>query len=435
MAQRMLLVVCLALSTLLCGCVPNRLYRRGPLAIQTAPVVNGVPAHFKLAMIEFDDMGEAWEKCHSLSNPDDCQLTRTLRLIQEEKRRSGDVVVVIFTHGWKNNASPDNEQKKNLHDFKGVMERLAAGEDAEVQRLNQTAGATGTPAKAKSFIGVYLGWRGQAVAGDVFATFWNRRDAAQRVGSSDFAEALYRIMQTTKEDSPKSRVILVGHSFGARVLENALTNTFVSLLVPKPGTTGPVGSPLSWAPADLIIYVNAATDSFRTKQMIELMQRTQFGVSRGMLEASGPLFLSVTSTGDEATKLAFPLGQHLSAMEKSFRASYDATTPEAPPQKTFFTKTPGHIPYLLSHVVQPVQGACTSQPELFRFRTNGQCFEMTPVKGRWNDSPFWVITVPRAIIKDHGDIFNTSFMTMIIDFLAQYKVLDSDKPTTMLRTY
>jgi hypothetical protein len=192
---------------------------------------------------------------------------------------------------------------------------------------------------------------------------------------------------------------------------------------------------LSWAPADLIIYVNAATDSFRTKQMIELMKRTQFGVSRGMSGAPGPLFLSVTSAGDEATKLAFPLGEDLSALQKSFRLNYGSATPEPPNQKTFFTNTPGHIPYLLSHVVQPVAGPCTSQPALFRFDTNGQCFEMTPVPGRWNDSSFWVVSVPPAIIKDHGDIFNASFMAMIIDLLAQYQVLDSNRPTTMLRAY
>jgi hypothetical protein len=350
------------------------------------------------------------------------------------KKQSGEVVVVVFTHGWKNNASADNEQKKNLHDFKVVMERLWAEDGENQAQLSQTPGAARVTTRPRSYIGVYLGWRGQAVAGDVFATFWNRRDAAQRVGSSDFAETLYRIMQTAKENSPQSRVILVGHSFGARVLEAALTNSFVSLLVPKPGTAGPVGSLLPWAPADLIIYVNAATDSFRTKQMIDLMKRTQFGISRGMIE-NGPLFLSVTSTGDDATKVAFPLGQEFSALQKSFRAKYDSAIPEPPNQKTFFVKTPGHIPYLVSHVVRPVMEPCTSQPELFRFSINGQCFEMTPVENRWNDSPFWVVTVPPAIIKNHGDIFNASFTTMIIDLLAHYQVLDSNEPTTMLRAY
>jgi hypothetical protein len=55
------------------------------------------------------------------------------------------------------------------------------------------------------------------------------------------------------------------------------------------------------------------------------------------------------------------------------------------------------------------------------------------VPGRWNDSPFWVVTVPPAIIKNHTDIFNTSFSTMIIDLLEHYNILDSAQPTTMVR--
>jgi hypothetical protein len=285
----------------------------------------------------------------------------------------------------------------------------------------------------RAYIGVYMAWRGQSVPGDLFATFWNRRDAAQRVGSSDFAEALYRIMGTVKDGSPNSRIVIVGHSFGARVLENALTNTFVSLLVPHPTSTGESQIPRQLSPADLILYVNPATDSFRTKQMVELMKRTNFTVMRGEARLDGPLFMSVTSTGDTATGTAFPLGQDLSALQKSFRSGYAAAPPPAPSQRTFFTHTPGHIPYLFSHVVHAVTGACGSQPEVLRFSAGAQCFEMTPVAKRWIDSPFWVMIVPPAIIRDHVDIFNSSFSTMIISLMERYQVLDSPQATTMVQ--
>jgi hypothetical protein len=426
---------CLAALLLLTGCVPNKIYRPGAAAIEEAPVVVGAtpPSHFKLGMIEFDDMGESWEKCTSLTEVDNCQLTRTLDLIRKEKQKSGEVVVVVFIHGWKNNASPGNEEKKNLRDFKILMERLAAGEPARNARMAQAASQTAV--KPRSYIGVYMAWRGQAIAGDIFSTFWNRRDAAQRVGSSDFAEALYRIMAATKENSPNSRIVVVGHSFGARVLETALTNTFVSLLIPQPNGAGQVLPPQLPSPADLILYVNPATDSFRTKQMVELMKRTTFSVMRGGERFNGPLFLSVTSTGDTATGTAFPLGQGFSATQKAFRPGYDNAPPQIPSQKTFFSQTPGHIPFLFSHVVHPVTGSCVSQPELLRFTTKGQCFEMTPVPQRWNDSPFWVMTVPPAIIRDHVDIFNDSFSTMIIDLMEQYQVLDSPQATTMVRAH
>jgi hypothetical protein len=430
MPHRRILVGCFALLPLLTGCVHNRIYRAHDAAVQNAPVIAGMPGplHFKLGIVEFDDMGESWEKCTKLTETDNCQLTRTLDLIRKEKQRTGEVVVVVFIHGWKNNASKDNEEKKNLHDFKVLMERLAQEEPALVAKVD--SGVT----KPRSYVGVYMAWRGQSVKNDIFLTFWNRRDAAQRVGSSDFAEALFRIMSATKEHSENSRIVVVGHSFGGRVLETALTNSFVSLLVPQPDGHGGMVPETIPSPADLILYVNPATDSFRTKQMIELMKRTNFTVVRGTQKYAGPLFLSVTSTGDTATGTAFPLGQGLSATQKAFREGYDNASPQMPTQKTFFTKTPGHIPYLFSHTVQAVSGDCTSQADDLRFSVKAQCFEMAPMAQRWNDSPFWVMTVPPAIIKDHVDIFNPGFSTMIIDLMEKYQVLNSPKPTTMVRT-
>ncbi len=422
MLRRLRVALILVLLPSLAGCVANKMYRPGAAAIQDPPLVDGARAHFKLAMIEFDDMGESWEKCTSLADPSNCQLTRTLDLIRTEKQRAGDVVVVVFTHGWKNNASPDNEEHKNLHDFKALMEQLSQGEGARLESMGLS--------KPRSYIGVYMAWRGQSVPHNIFTTFWNRRDAAQRVGSSDFAEAIYRIMGATKEgNTPNSRIVVVGHSFGARALETALTNTFVSLLIPQPGG----GPPRLPSPADLILYVNSANDSFRTKQMIELMKRTKFSITRGERTESGPLFLSVTSTGDTATRVAFPLGQELSATRKAFRSDYGPGLTGSPSQKTFFTQTPGHIPYLRSHVVQAVTGACVSQADRFRFPDAGQCFEMTPVPQRWNDSPYWVVTVPPSIIRDHTDIFNAGFATMIIDLMEHYQVLASAQATTMVR--
>jgi hypothetical protein len=423
----------LAMLVCLTGCVPNKPYRPKNLALQNPPTLPGHvgPTHFKLGIVEFDDMGESWEKCTDLSVPTNCQLTRVLDLIKTEKQRTGDVVVVVFTHGWKNNASPENEREKNLYSFKELMEQLALGED---QRTAKTA--TG----GRSYIGIYMGWRGESVRGFLDnTTFWNRRDAAQRVGGSDYAEAIYRIMGATKlidEDGhgKNSKIVVVGHSFGARVLETALTNTFVSLLVPQPDANGHISSANILSPADLILYVNSANDSLRTKSMIELMKRTQFTVERGTNRYAGPLFLSVTSTGDTATGVAFPLGQDLDAISKSFRKEYvPQTTPPSPPQKTFFTHTPGHTPFLYSHQVRQITGPCVSSQELFRFVTGGLCYEMTPVPNRWNDSPYWVVTVPTTIIKNHTDIFNEQFSWMMIKLIDHYELLSSPGPTRMVK--
>ena len=80
--------------------------------------------------------------------------------------------------------------------------------------MAKIAGAS--QATRRSYVGVYMAWRGESVRGFLDnTTFWNRRDTAQAVGSSDFAEAIYRVMGATKLNSPNSRIVVVGHSFGA----------------------------------------------------------------------------------------------------------------------------------------------------------------------------------------------------------------------------
>ena len=133
-----LVIMSLALSTN--GCVSNRAYRSGAAAVQNrVPVAdpgNGVQsADFKLGFVEFDDMGESWEPCPSLAEGTECQRSRVLAVIRNEKgtpcsggRCLHDVVVVVFVHGWKNNASPYNETHKNLLAFNKLLAQLASGE-------------------------------------------------------------------------------------------------------------------------------------------------------------------------------------------------------------------------------------------------------------------------------------------------------------------
>jgi pimeloyl-ACP methyl ester carboxylesterase len=219
--------------------VPNRAYRRDAAAVQI-PVTplnrgndtTGIPG-VALGFVEFDDMGELWESCPSLSAGNECQLSRVLSLIRAEKQNQcpklsncpHEAVVIVFVHGWKNNASKSNDEHKNLYAFRSLLRNLAARE-----QMLATAGNR----PARPYVGVYMAWRGQVLAGDLFATFWNRRNAAGRIAGPAFSEAVYRILAASKQDSPGTRVVVVGHSFGARILENSISDTFVSLLVPNP---------------------------------------------------------------------------------------------------------------------------------------------------------------------------------------------------------
>lgn len=423
------------------SCVPNRAYRRDGAAIEMAPTspnqgnrTTGIPG-VALGFVEFDDMGELWEPCGSLSAGTECQLSRVLSLIRAEKQSQcpdasncpHEAVVIVFVHGWKNNASKYNEEHKNLYAFRTLLRGLAARERALANAVNRPA---------RPYVGIYMAWRGQILAGDLLATFWNRRNAAGRIAGPAFSEAVYRILEAGKEDSPRTRVIVVGHSFGARVLENSISDTFVSLVVPNPNLGNPTQVTNIVSPADLVVYVNSANDSFHAKQMIELLKRSGVSVGRTPGAPAGPLFLSVTSEGDLATKVAFPLGQGLSAVTKSFRDYDDSSaTRQLPSQATFFTHTAAHIPYLLSHEVVSISSRreeCRSAGNVVQFFTGGRCYALRAKDGRWNDSPYWITTVPSAIIPNHSQIFTDPFVQMLTEVIAHYEVVDSTEPTRML---
>ena len=45
-------------------------------------------------------------------------------------------------------------------------------------------------------------------------------------------------------------------------------------------------------------------------------------------------------------------------------------------------------------------------------------FVETDVKDRSNDTPFWIMSVDPTVIKDHGDIWNVSFVEMLAQLMA-----------------
>src|SRR5438874_12877536 len=97
-------------------------------------------------------------------------------------------------------------------------------------------------------------------------------------------------------------------------------------------------------PADLILVVNPASDSVLARQMISALYSRR-------TENSRPIFVSITSTSDTATSLAFPIGTSLAATTKGFNK-----VPPPGPEKSlhsereFYTSTPGHIQMLIHYV-------------------------------------------------------------------------------------
>lgn len=181
--RRSTLGMALAVTAIFSGCMPHKLYNARPdQYLQRLATDAGDSAAADLAIIDFDDHGVFWKRD---------QLEDTVSLIRRANEEASEgTLVLVYIHGWKNNADPNHE-------------------NGSLERFRQTVLATATrdrddrPFATDRVVGVFLGWRGDSsnMPLQEQLTFWDRRQAGERVASIHMQETLLRIMQATKERS------------------------------------------------------------------------------------------------------------------------------------------------------------------------------------------------------------------------------------------
>jgi len=422
------------------------------------------------SIVEFDDQGELWKPA---------QLDDTLALIESKSHRPAEgtagearkALVVVFVHGWKNNASPDNEANRNLGSFKKVLLRLAQEE------LNKERNS-GNP--SRDVVGVYLSWRGRASNNWLLSqlSFFSRKNAAERVARVSFSHAIQRIISSTKgtrsglRGNPESIAVVVGHSFGGLIVENTLLRT----LTVETDDFSEFG-------ADLAVLVNPANEAILARQFVQALQGAPARpLNLGGQTVSEPLIVSVTSVSDSATGKFFPLGLTLKSVGKRFH-KYEDGDPGIQRQKFYYTHTPGHSTpegALYSHAVNcPLEpDGCTEAP------TTGQAFDaamarriatmrqhssqqtifpapavkLGPCRRDWeatkeyrcidnlwfvgavtgdlyavnrdlsspNQTGYWIMELPSTIVASHSDIFQSELASLLAAFinLPQARVVE-----------
>jgi len=389
---------------------------------------------FDLAFIEFDDMGEFWTIGNLKKTPlkDNSQLEESLELIKMRKKESGDKVVVItFIHGWRNNASEGNEKgKKNLCGFRNTLRSLAM-EDHGQHR----------------YIGIFISWRGTVISGDFFFTYFNRRDAANRIAGPSMTEALFKLMYATRpwtamqnvcsaesagtqRDPEDSHFVIVGHSFGGRLLERAVAQPFMAMMVERAARQAACGKSADFSPpADLIVFINPANDSLEGKAIIEGMLRL------GVVSANQrPFFLSISSIGDFATRRGMPFAQWFTLSGMRSRKVYDEKADERgqlkKKQSFYFNNSEANVQELRSHQIKPED--CPSESNAGRNQIGSDihfqvrkpaggvpdCYVATKDPGDpWNKTPFWVIDAGRQLMQNHSDIFTPAIKAFFIQIV------------------
>ena len=145
----------LALVVTLTGCVSAQMYR--PESVLEKD-------DYTLTFIEFDDQGEPWAPA---------QLERTIQVIDEAHSEGKRSVVLLFVHGWHNDASTRDDRKRdnNVEGFQRLLTTARQLIDRADEKPEDVA-----------LIGVYLSWRGRSTDLQLLKpfTFYSRRGAGQR---------------------------------------------------------------------------------------------------------------------------------------------------------------------------------------------------------------------------------------------------------------
>ena len=304
-------------------------------ALQQLPTANG--NHYLLGFIEFDDQGQLWDRR---------QMTDVVGKLAGEAGTK-ELLMVVFVHGWKHSAAPGDE---NIETFRKVLGQLSEAE-------SQIAKLTGTSPRAVA--GVYLGWRGGSVTVPLLKelTFWERKNTAQKVGHGGVTEVLSRLelikqdKESTEPGHSRTRLVVVGHSFGGAVVSTALAQILESRFVQ---TVGPAGVQSDVAGfADLVVLINPAFEAMQFTPLSDM------AAERGTYFASQlPVVLELTSEADYATRYAFPAGRWLSTrFEKTRdRTRWNAVTrqQETIDESAANIAAVGHFPPYRTHRLYPL---------------------------------------------------------------------------------
>ena len=455
-----LLVVC-SLATIATGCVSNRAYRdrdsrpwanqkqvdfvQGAQLDQYEPYTTEAPNHrFDLSYVEFDEKGDYWDRR---------QLGWTVQAIRRAARAK-DVVLVVYVHGWQNDASAIRGH--DVGKFHCLLEHLSEADEGRHR-----------------FFGVYVGWRGKSVPGGdgVFRdgsildkiskaiffvphelSFYSRKNAATRVADLPVTEAIFQTVAAARkgarENAHQAKTILIGHSFGALLLEKAMAQALAAKVISEDPRDGGNFT----APADFVLLLNSAGESIYAKEMIDMLRRRSTstkGASGNEISAKHPLIVSITSKADLATGMLFPIGTQLSNATGTFRKyEWDTRYGDSShnvSQREYFTHTPGHNDRLINYEALPIRGSrrtptyqdteVCSEEMLTALRRNlsesltGPNGEIrfltlapTGEETEWElearmaerlQTPYWIIKVPKEIMRDHSDIFNENALAMM----------------------
>jgi hypothetical protein len=400
---------------------------------------------------------------------------------------AGAVLLVIYCHGWKNNS-----QSADVLRFNAFLCQLASTRWVKERRFRVH--------------GVFLAWRGASMKPDLSAaddralnerlgqlfggkiidpewsqwlpswagfvpeqlTYWGRKGAAEDdVSGAPISRTIFSLaylLKRHRSEERDHRVVLIGHSMGALMLEQSLANASISKVMadwPWFTKVAPPGQDYMVLPFDLVLLLNSAAPSIYAKEMRDFLAADYVvRKSSGYPRPERPVIISVTSAADWATGVIHRIGNFFSFLSpKLQREYYDPHTNKHVSQSYFYSRTPGHNKLLINRYVKSIQIpalAAVNDP----FEANIQPVPGIPwgfyisarnssnahssawqvmrvpeqrstLGASWRDKAnYWIVSVPKAIIRNHGDIWSQQCMEMMVALWRMVEV-EGNAPTSV----
>lgn len=378
-----------------------------------------------LGYVEFDDQGELWRIANKEEMP--TQLSHVLKDMEKQVQK-GPIKTVVFIHGWRNDASPCNAKSGNLADFKNSLLELGKVCDTPVY-------------------GVYVAWRGGSFPTPHFAYWdvWDREAAAKRVGGPTMLTAL-RSISSMAHRNPASRVIMVGHSFGGKILTQATSHHLAGEIGRAVGSGEQNITPL----ADTVVVVNSATNGPEMRQVLKLMRDYKITYRRNGLDV--PLFVTISSESDFWVRRGLPVYLRLNRDYIGFpeRSGHVVNQTQNDNLYSAMGFNPSMIDYKLTKpdggkLDYPAinwagnksaealircnmenGGRANSSGVLVRLQTASQPnevadFKIIPTKSKDKLSPYWGFTVPDFVVSGHSGLWQPNLLGLISVFEGMSK--------------
>ncbi len=420
------------LFRLVAGCSHNQIYRsqfdsvcaykiKGDCEKQALQIYSGEEdKEYHLAFVEYDDQGQLRDPQQMHSVLDKYRLLAV----------TDDVLIITFVHGWHHNAGVSDS---NIEDFRNkVLKKLASEEQRASKQQNR---------KQRKILGVYIGWRGESVEIPLanMLTFWDRKNTAQEVGQLGVTEFLLKLEQmvhvTQGIEDPKrtsSRMVVVGHSFGAAVVFGSLQKILMDRFIDSESGKTSMGDAKGFA--DLVVLINPAFEAIRFSALSDVSQRG----CRAYFATQLPKLAILTSESDLATKIAFPIGRSFSTLFESHKTVQRHYCSKAGPSgKVNFELSEGaadrnavgHFEPLLTHDLNPAEKANRMM----------EGYQLVEIQNAWANNtgvllsngsslqsrgkttylnPYLNIKVSEEISDGHNDIWNDNIVAFIRDLIT-----------------